>query len=208
MIGTCDSQMSLAQFLQDYGYPVLLVGTFLEGETIMILGGLAAHLGYLSLGWVIACGFCGTVLGDQLWFYLGRRHGKSFLERRPAWQPRAQRVFRKLERHQNLLILSFRYLYGLRTITPFAIGMSNVSYIRFAVLNLIGAAIWATGIGLGGFFFGQAVETLLGNVKRYELGLMLGIMLIGTSVWLVQMYRRRRAGARTPVSRSPVNGQP
>ena len=197
--------MDLAQFVQDYGYPVLLIGTFLEGETILILGGLAAHLGYLSLVWVIVCGFCGTLVGDQLWFYLGRRHGKTLLARRPAWQPRAQRVFRKLERHQNLLILSFRYLYGLRTITPFAIGMSDVSYIRFAVLNLIGAALWAIGIGLGGYFFGKAVETLLGNVKRYEMVLMFSIFVAGTGVWLVHIYRQRRAPVGTPNDRPPAN---
>jgi len=52
----------------------------------MILGGIAAHPGYLSLGWVISCGFIGTVLGDQLYFYLGRRHGPGLLARRPSWQ--------------------------------------------------------------------------------------------------------------------------
>ena len=51
-------KMNLAQILQDYGYAAVFVGTFLEGETIMVLGGLAAQLGYLSLDWVIACGFC------------------------------------------------------------------------------------------------------------------------------------------------------
>ena len=90
----------------------------------MILAGVAAHLGYLSLDWVIVCGFCGTFFGDQLYFFLGRRHGKSMLARHPSWQAPADRVFDKIERQQNLLILSFRFLYGIRTVTPFAIGMS------------------------------------------------------------------------------------
>ena len=64
----------LESLLNEYGYPVLLIGTFLEGETILILGGMAAHLDYLSLGWVIACGFLGTLFGDQLYFFLGWRH--------------------------------------------------------------------------------------------------------------------------------------
>jgi membrane protein DedA with SNARE-associated domain len=190
--------MNLAQLLQIYGYPALLLGTFLEGESIMVLGGLAAHLGYLSLDWVIACGFCGTLFGDQLYFWLGRRHGKSFLARRPSWQPRAERVFSILERHQNLLILSFRFLYGLRSVTPFAIGVSNVSYIRFAALNLVGAAIWAIGIGLTGYFFGQIMETILGDLKRYEMALMGGLAFIASLVWLIHFYRQRRFNRPAP----------
>jgi membrane protein DedA with SNARE-associated domain len=67
----------LESLLATYGYPILIIGTFLEGETVLILGGVSAHLGYLSLNWVIACGFCGTLLGDQFYFFLGRRHGKT-----------------------------------------------------------------------------------------------------------------------------------
>jgi membrane protein DedA with SNARE-associated domain len=183
----------LESLLSTYGYPIIIIGTFLEGETIMVLGGVSAHLGYLSLDRVIACGFCGTLVGDQLLFFLGRRHGKTMLARHPSWQAPANRVFLKLERHQNLLILGFRFLYGLRFVTPFAIGMSDVSYLRFIVLNLIGAAIWASSIGFAGYTFGQVVETVLGDIKRYEVEFMAGIVGFSVLIWLVYIYRRRRS---------------
>ena len=69
----------LESLLSTYGYPILLIGTFLEGETVLILGGFFAHLGYLSLNWVIVCGLCGTLFGDQLFFLIGRHHGKTVL---------------------------------------------------------------------------------------------------------------------------------
>jgi membrane protein DedA with SNARE-associated domain len=184
----------LESLLTTYGYPILIIGTFLEGETVLILGGVSAHLGYLSLNWVIACGFCGTLLGDQFYFFLGRRHGKTFLARHPSWHARAEWVFDKLGKHQNLVMLSFRFLYGLRTVTPFAIGMSKASYLRFTVLNLIGAGIWAIGIGLAGYYFGRAVEAVLGDVKRYELELMTGIVGISVLIWLAYFYLRNRSG--------------
>ena len=182
----------LESLLTNYGYPALVIGTFLEGETILILGGIAAHLGYLSVKWVIACGFIGTLLGDQLYFYLGRYHGKNFLLRHPSWEPRAKHVFEKLERHQNLFILGFRFMYGLRTVTPFAIGMSKITYTRFTALNLIGAGIWATAISLTGYYFGHAVEAVLGNIKHYELELLISIIGISVLIWLISHYRRRR----------------
>jgi len=185
--------LMLETLLSTYGYPILFIGTFLEGETIMILAGIAAHLGYLSLDWVIVCGFAGTLFGDQLYFFLGRRHGKTLLARHPSWVAGSERVFEILERHQNLLILGFRFLYGIRTVTPVAIGMSDVSYFRFAVLNFFGAGVWASGIGLAGYYFGSAVEIMLGDIRHYELALMASIIVIGSLVWLVYFYRRHRS---------------
>lgn len=187
--------------LTNYGYPVVLAGTFLEGETVLVLGGAAAHLGYLSLDWVIACGFFGTLFGDQLYFYLGRRHGKALLARRPSWQLRAEQVIRRLDRHQNLLILGFRFLYGLRSVAPFIIGMSEVSYWHYTLLNVIGAGIWSVGVGLAGYFLGRAVETVLGDIKKYEVEFIAGIVIVGIVIWLVHIarqYHRLRAAAKRP----------
>ena len=58
--------MSLQQLITDYGYLAILMGTFLEGETILILGGFASHRGYLELPWVVVSAFIGTLAGDQL----------------------------------------------------------------------------------------------------------------------------------------------
>ena len=184
----------LETLLTQFGYPILFIGTFLEGETIMVLAGVAAKLGYLSLDWVILCGLGGTLFGDQLYFFLGRRYGSKLLARHPDWQPRIERVMQKFKRHQNLLILGFRFLYGLRSVTPFAIGMSGISYLRFALLNAIGAAIWAIAIGCAGYYFGHAVEAILGNIKHFEIELMLAVTGFGLFLWLVNQYRRRRKG--------------
>jgi membrane protein DedA with SNARE-associated domain len=182
----------LETLLNHYGYAALVIGTFLEGETILVLGGVAAHLGYLSLGWVISCGFIGTLIGDQLYFYLGRRHGTGLLARRPSWEARMQRVHRLMEAHPELLILGFRFIYGIRTVTPFAIGMSQVSYLRFTLLNVAGAGLWAVAVGLAGFFFGRGVEAVLGDIRNYELEFLGFVGACGLLVWSVYFYRQRR----------------
>jgi membrane protein DedA with SNARE-associated domain len=55
----------LESILDTYGYPIITIGTFLEGKTVLIPGGVSAHPGCLSLHWVTACGYIGTLLGDQ-----------------------------------------------------------------------------------------------------------------------------------------------
>ena len=80
--GRCHA-VSLQHFIQEYGYWALLLGTILEGETIMLLAGFAASQGHLSLPWVWLVGFLGAVTGDQTFFYLGRWKGKEYLATHP-----------------------------------------------------------------------------------------------------------------------------
>jgi len=114
--------VTLESIVDTYGYVAVLLGTFLEGETILVLGGFAAHRGYLALPWVIVAAFFGSLCGDQLFFFLGRKHSQAVLARRPAWKASADKANRLLERYRTPFILIFRFLYGLRSVCPFVIG--------------------------------------------------------------------------------------
>jgi len=182
----------IQHLIESYGYWAILVGTFLEGETILILAGFAAHQGYLNLTGVILAAFGGSLCGDQLFFYLGRTHTAFVLARHPAWKIRIVKVERMLLRFQNFVMLSFRFFYGFRTVTPFAIGMSSVAAIKFVAFNAIGALVWAAAFGTGGYIFGRALEAILGKARHYEIYALIGIGLAGVIAWLWHFYHRRR----------------
>lgn len=181
----------LASLIQQYGYYAVFAGTFLEGETILVLAGFAAHEGYLALPTVIAVAFVASFFGDQFYFLLGRRYGDRLLSRFPRLTARAARVKQLLHRYHLPLILSIRFLYGLRIVGPMAIGMSGVSWLRFLVLNLIGAALWAALIAGAGYLFGQTLKLLMPDLKRYEGLVVAGLLAAGFFWWL--LYRRREA---------------
>jgi membrane protein DedA with SNARE-associated domain len=172
-------------------YLILLVWTFLEGETIVIFAGFCATDGTPWLPLVILSAFCGSLISDQLMFFLGRFKGKTFVAKRPKWQQRAQGVYRILERHQTCLILGFRFLYGLRNITPFAIGMSEVPTRRFIFLNVTGAAVWATAFAYAGYLFGTVIETYFEKEGKWVvMGVVLAVAFI---IWVIRQICRRRA---------------
>lgn len=186
---------ALEAFIQQYGYLAVFVGTFLEGETVLLLAGFLAHRGYLDLPGVWFAAFLGTFCGDQLFFYLGRFRGAEFIERRPAWRAKSRRVFERLHRHQDWVILGFRFVYGFRTITPLIIGASRVVPLRFLALNALGAALWAVALGTLGYLVGHSMERVLGEVKHYELFILVAIAAAGALFWAVFMVRQivRRA---------------
>jgi membrane protein DedA with SNARE-associated domain len=178
--------------IENYGYLAILVGTFFEGETVLILGGFAAQRGYLELPWVMAAAFIGTLCGDQFFFILGRWHSRVFLSRWPKWNERIVKAERLLKRFKILLMLVFRFFYGLRSVTPFVIGMSAFPAPQFVFINVIGAGVWAVVIGTGGYFFGNALDALLGNIKHRELEAFVGVAIIGILIWLAHVYRQRK----------------
>lgn len=184
--------MTLQSLIENYGYLAILVITFIEGETIVLLAGFAAHLGYLELHWVIVSAIAGSFSGDQLWYYMGRRWGPKIIARRQSWQVGADKVYKHLHRHQYWLILTFRFYYGLRNVTPFVVGSAQIPRVRFFALNLIGAVVWAIIFSYAGFLSGQAVELFLDDVKRYEL-LALGVLVaLAITIWLLKLIRDRR----------------
>jgi membrane protein DedA with SNARE-associated domain len=187
-------------YIEHFGYLAVLIGTFLEGETVLVLAGFAAHRGYLQLFWVIFAAFAGTLLGDQLFYYIGRRHSQAFLKWRPYWQPRIEKAEGLIKNHQILIILAFRFLYGMRTVTPFALGIAKVPAKVFVPLNVVGALAWAICFGSLGYLFGQALEKNLGSVKKIEIWVMAGIATIGCIIWLVRFLRARRDRSEPPHS--------
>jgi membrane protein DedA with SNARE-associated domain len=184
--------MDLALIIKTFGYPAIFVGTFLEGETILVLAGFAAFRGYLNLPLVITAAFLGTFAGDQLYFYLGRRHAQAILNRFPRWQSRLGDVKRLIDRYRILFILGFRFTYGLRTISPFVIGMSRVPTLLYVLLNGISALAWAILVGGGGYLLGNAMQKIIGDIKDIELGIMGIVAIIGGTIWLIKVRRDRK----------------
>lgn len=190
--------MTFEYLISHYGYVALVIGTFLEGEGILIAAGFAVHLGYLELPWVILAAFGGSLAGDQLYFFLGRMKGDTFLRKHPRWEAKVKKVWQLLDRYRTLLILGFRFAYGFRTVTPFAIGLSNIRACRFLVLNVIGALGWSIVVALLGYFFGSAAKAVAGDIRQYGRWIIAGIFLAVAAVWMIHfLYKRKKdRGAR------------
>lgn len=190
--------MSLDSFIETYGYLAILAGTFIEGETFLLIGGFAAYEGLLILPWVILVAFTGTFCGDLACFFVGRKYGREIIARYPSWQIRADQARSHLAKYQIWLILMLRFMYALRTITLFVIGMSGMSARKFILLEVIGGLLWATSMGVGGYLFGRTLEALLGDIKEYEIKILLAIALVGILLWFIHFYWPRKRKAASP----------
>ena len=184
--------MSLEYITAEYGYWALLVGTFFEGETVVVMGGLLANFGYLNLSFVILVSFIGSLIGDQFFFFIGRYKGQEFLSKRPLWKARSEKVQSYIEGYRTAFMIGFRFMYGFRNIIPLMFGASRVKTSHFFVCNVIGALAWAVTIGTGGYLFGSAFGKIIGDIKRYQYRALGIVIVAGAAIWLLHFYRRKK----------------
>lgn len=160
-----------AQLLARYGYLAILIGTMLEGETVVLVAGFLAHQGYLSLPWIIIFAIIGSCLSDQGLFFLARFRGAAFLARFPRLSQRVCVMAESMRSRVAALTafaLFFRFFYGLRNVSPLFLGLSSMPTPRFVLLNALGAVLWATVFSLTGYLLAKALQSLLGVLVRYE----------------------------------------
>jgi membrane protein DedA with SNARE-associated domain len=183
--------MDIASLIAQYGLITVFFGSLFEGETVLLLAGYAAHRGYLDFTAVVLIAMLGAVIGDQVWYVLGRRHGVRLLERRPWLNNRVQRANRLIERHPTPVILAMRFAWGLRTALPITVGMSHIPWQRFLLLNLLSALLWAPLVAGIGYYFGALLSQYITGLHRIEHWGMLAVVVLALLVHLVARRHHR-----------------
>ena len=152
---------SIQQFISNYGYFVVFFASMIEGESVIITASILASQGHLDITKVVLFTFLGTVFADQGLYFVGRIFGQKLFQRFPELKVRAKKIFDFLDRYTTGFILSFRFVYGIRILSPIVIGMSNVKPKRYMVLNLIAAIIWTLLSCAAGYYLGDIIFTYL-----------------------------------------------
>ena len=194
--------MDIAETIREYGdwfYVVTFVWTFLEGETFVLFAGLAARQDILRLDLLIIVAWLGSFCGDQVYFWIGRRWGHALLRRFPRWSPGVHAALDMLRRYNTWFILSFRFIYGVRNFSSFAMGTSGLSWPRFLILNFIAAGVWAVTFAGVGYIVGATFEHLLG-----DLALVFGLVMLTIFAVVILFIARSQRRRVAPIGAEPI----
>ena len=177
------------ELLSRYGYLVILVWTFLEGETIVIVAGIFAEQ-FNMTPWLIALSaFCGSFCSDQVMFSLGKYKGQDVLKMFPKLGKNIDKAAALFKKYDVALILGFRFVYGVRNVTPILLGISGVSHRKFFCLNFIGAGVWAMAFSFGGYYSGKAFEHIMDQVGHGIFYVLLGLIVAAALIWFLRSRR-------------------
>src|ERR671938_937644 len=179
--------------IEHYGYLVVLFGVMAESagvplpvETILLAAGVLVQRGHLDLGYAIAFGILGAVIGDQIGYWVGREGGRPFVLRwgRYVWitPERLAGAAAFFDRHGGKAVFLARFFSGLRVFGALVAGISRMRWRTFIFYNALGGATWATAVVLVGYFLGSSLALVQRWVGRAT------ILLVGMLAAVVALY--------------------
>lgn len=184
--------MDFGQLVEAIGPWAIALGAGFEGEAAAIAGGVMAHHDLFPVWAAFLATAFGAVVADQLFFQVGRR----FRDRPFVVHVRQKPTFAKavgfIERYPTGFILAFRFLYGFRTVSPIAIGLSSIPLRRFVLLNVIAALLWSAAFTTIGYLFGPTVDRIIDSLRPYKTELMIAFPIPGTCFLIWLLWRRHR----------------
>jgi membrane protein DedA with SNARE-associated domain len=164
----------------------LLVGLIVPGALVIILAGLAAEEGSISVPIAVGLAWLGTVLGDTISYCLGR-FGWGRFGHLPMFADVEEKVRKPLLRRGALFVLVYHFAGYTRVVGPTAAGFLKMPFHQWAPADWGGALLWvlgymALGYGLGALGF--SLESTDGWFRLVEWGLLVAVM-----VWGYYLYR-------------------
>jgi membrane protein DedA with SNARE-associated domain len=188
------SVVGLIVFAED----ALFVGFVLPGETVAVLGGVAARLGNVPLTGVLIVVVVAAIVGDTVGYEIGKHVGgrvlrSHYLQERKARVDKAQDF---LARRGGSAVFLGRWIAFFRAVMPALAGTARMPYRRFVVWNAAGGIVWGVAVVLLGYLAGlsyQKIEGTFGSIVAYAVG---GLVVVGLAVWFVRRHLRERRGDR------------
>ncbi len=139
----------------------------MEGELGLIMAGIMSHTGDMNPWISILVAGLGGFTGDQIYFYIGR-NARRYIHKKFVKQRRKFAIAHLLlQRYGWPIIFLQRYLYGLRTVIPMSIGLTRYSALKFALINLFSALVWASITIFLAYTFGEELLALLKIAKAH-----------------------------------------
>jgi membrane protein DedA with SNARE-associated domain len=176
---------TILDLLDQYGllvYIILFLYCALKSGWLPLFASYAAYLGALQVELVAFSTFLGGYLGDEIRFYAAKTYGVSWMKRSGTLIRLFEKAKILVEKYGVTYIFIYRYPKGLRTIGALPMGLTDLSWKKFTLLNMSSAGLWVLIMVGGGYFFGKRFEVL--GIENLT-----AISILLLCVFLIFLYR-------------------
>ena len=141
--------------LSTYGYVILFLYSLGGGMVAIIAAGVLSHAGKMDLTASIAVATVANTLGDTMLFYLARYNKSAVMPYLATHKRKLAYSHILMKRYGDKIILIKKFIYGVKTLVPIAVGLTKYSFIKFSAINFISSLIWAVVLGAASYKAGD-----------------------------------------------------
>ena len=150
---------SMLENLETYGYIVLFLYSFGGGFVALMGAGVLSYIGHMDLSTSIIVATTANFLGDMILFYMGRYNKSEVMKYLHKHKRKLALSHILMKKHGSWVVFLQKYVYGVKTLIPLAIGITKYDLKKFAILNLFASVLWGLVVGIGSFMAGEAIKS-------------------------------------------------
>lgn len=180
----------------------LLFGFFLPGDSLLITAGLFAARGDISITSLVLTTMLAAILGDATGFYIGKKLGELLYAKEDSIFFKKKHItdaHNFYEKHGGKTIVIGRFIPIIRTFVPTVAGAAQMTYMRFAAYNIMGAVLWVGLMCLSGYYLGRVLGS---KINSYIHILVIGVIIVSFLPIVFHWIRNRKTLAEEPLKKS------
>lgn len=170
--------------LSTYGYIILFFYSLGGGMVALIAAGVLSYVGEMDIFLCIIIASIANFIGDSLLFYLSRYNKKEFMPYLRKQRRNLALAHILLKRYGSKIIFIKKYIYGVKTLVPIAIGFTKYPFKKFSILNAFASVLWGLVVGLLSYFAGDLLQRAYGKITQNPLIMPLIILVIFGLIFL------------------------
>lgn len=178
--------------LATYGYIGLFLYSFGGGFVALVGAGVLSFMGKMDLTLVIAIAFIANAIGDIMLFYMARYQKSMMMEGLKQHRRKLALAHIMMKKNGNWIILIQKFVYGIKTLIPIAIGLTKYDFKKFAILNVLSSAVWALAFGLGSYYSGSTLVKFAEIISGKPWIAPIILVVLGGGLWLYMERATKR----------------
>jgi len=168
----------MEDLIKDWGYLALFAYSFGGGFVGLIVAGVLSFAGDLNIYISIAVAATSNFLGDQFLFFLARKNKSYAKDMMRNYGRKIALAHIMMRKYGSLVVFIQKYVYGIKTLIPLAMGLTKYSSIKFTIFNIFATILWAVIVGYGSYSAGEYILSIADDFKYVGIGLVLVIALV------------------------------
>lgn len=178
--------------LETYGYIVLFLYSLGGGFVALMGAGVLSYTGHMDLSSSILIAFVANFIGDVMLFYMGRYNKKDVMAYLHKHKRKLALSHILMKKHGSWVIFLQKYVYGIKTLIPLAVGLTKYDLKKFIILNFFASAIWAVVIGVASYMAGEVIKSAYEVIaERPYIAPLILLSIVGIIWWYLSSHTKK-----------------
>lgn len=169
--------------LATYGYIALFFYSLGGGYIAIVAAGIFAYLGNMNILVVILVASIGNFIGDTLLFYLARNDKATMQGYLKKHRRKLALAHILIKKYGDAVVVFQKYIYGVKTLVPLAIGLTKYNFKRFNIINAFSSLLWGVSVGLGSYYMGSVLVPIVDYLGNHFYLVILALVSIVALTW-------------------------